>query len=94
MSFPSDTMSKAIHLCLAAFFVILGIGILAGRLLSGMPESSGIRTMLGLVLILFGAYRFVIVRFARPHTRRPYGGFRRRASPENGITNPADDSDE
>lgn len=87
-------MSKAIHLCLAAFFLILGAGTLTGRILSGVPEASGMRVMLGLVLILFGAYRFVAVRFSRPHERRPYGGARRRVALKNGAARPGDDSDE
>ncbi|NIO27859.1 MAG: hypothetical protein GTO29_04805 [Candidatus Latescibacteria bacterium] len=67
-----------LRLVLAVLFLSVGIGILAGWILPGLPEGSGMRPMLGIVTILFGLYRGVIFFFVPPQKRRPYGGFRKR----------------
>lgn len=56
----------------------VGIAIFTGSILPQIPRSTGLRPLLGAVVILFGIYRFVAARTPRGPDRRPYGGdFRR-----------------
>ncbi len=71
-------MVRPLRLFLPIFFMALGIAILSGWILPGLPEGTGIRPMLGMVTILFGLYRGVVFLFVPPQKRRPYGGFRYR----------------
>ncbi len=58
-------------------FAAIGIAIFTGALLPQLPEGSGLRTLLGLVVILFAAHRFVASRALTGHQRR-FGGGRAR----------------
>jgi hypothetical protein len=69
---------RLLRLCLPVFFLVLGIGILAGWIFPGLPSGTGMRPMLGVVTVLFGLYRGAVFLLAPPPPRRPYGGFRDR----------------
>lgn len=69
---------RLLRLCLPVFFLVLGIGILAGWIFPGLPPGTGLRPMLGVVTVLFGLYRGAVFLLAPPPPRRPYGGFRDR----------------
>lgn len=57
---------------------LVGIGsaILFGFIFSTIPAGTGLRPMLGLVVILMGVHRFVASRYVKREDRRPYGGER------------------
>lgn len=59
-------------------FVGIGSAILFGLLFPAIPASTGLRPILGIVVILMGVHRFVASRSAQPRDRRPYGGERRK----------------
>jgi len=59
-------------------FVGIGSAILFGLLFPAIPAETGLRPILGMVVILMGVHRFVASRSARPRDRRPYGGERRK----------------
>ncbi len=54
-------------------FLLLGILILSGVLLKEIPPQTGLRTLLGVVVILLGVHRFVVSRTPKSDRRR-YGG--------------------
>ncbi len=54
-------------------FVILGVLILSGVLLKQIPRETGLRPIMGVVVILLGIHRFVVSRTPRAD-RRSYGG--------------------
>ncbi len=56
-------------------FAGVGIAVLTGLLLPQLPKASGLRPMLGLIVILIGLHRFVVSRYTQgPTDRRRYGG--------------------
>jgi hypothetical protein len=59
--------------------VAIGIAILSGYLIPALPGQTGLRTMMGLVAILLGLFRFFLARTqsAGPAPRR-FGGQRHR----------------
>ncbi|MDD5088652.1 MAG: hypothetical protein PHI18_07635 [bacterium] len=59
-------------------FVGIGSSILFGFLFPAIPASTGLRPILGIVVILMGVHRFVVSRYVKPHDRRPYGGEHRK----------------
>jgi hypothetical protein len=58
--------------------VAVGIAIFAGIILPQIPRQSGLRPLLGAVVVLFGIYRFVASRIPRGPNNRRYGGEVRR----------------
>lgn len=54
-------------------FFVLGILILMGVLLRELPEGTGLRTLMGIVVVLIGLHRFVASRMTKVERRR-YGG--------------------
>lgn len=59
--------------------IAVGVAVLAGWLLPQLPSGLSLRTILGLVLILFGVHRFVASRYSiGSGDRRRYGGERKR----------------
>lgn len=63
-------------------FVLLGILILTGNLLQQVPSETGLRTIMGIVVILLGVHRFVAARAVKPQERR-FGGEHRRPWEDN-----------
>lgn len=59
-------------------FVGIGSAILLGLLFPTIPAASGLRPMLGIVVILMGVHRFAASRHVKPSDQRPYGGERRK----------------
>jgi hypothetical protein len=59
-------------------FSVLGILILSGVILTEIPQGTGLRTLLGVVVILLGVHRFVASRSVKPRTDRRFGGERNR----------------
>jgi hypothetical protein len=72
--FKSLGKRHVLRLFLSLFFLVAGVALITGLIFPGLPEETGIRTMLGIVSILFGVYRGVIFFFVPPRKRRPYGG--------------------
>ena len=58
-------------------FAAIGIAIFTGTLFPRLPSGSGLRTLLGLVVILLAVHRFVASR-TRPPPARRFGGGRNR----------------
>lgn len=58
-------------------FVLLGVMILTGTILTQIPKETGLRTIMGLTVILLGIHRFVVSRTQRSDRRR-FGGEHRR----------------
>jgi hypothetical protein len=58
-------------------FLIIGILILTGDLLQQLPEETGLRPIMGIVVILLGVHRFVVSRTPKARERR-FGGEHRR----------------
>ncbi|MCB9366863.1 MAG: hypothetical protein H6508_06785 [Calditrichaeota bacterium] len=58
-------------------FLIIGILILTGDLLQQLPKETGLRPIMGIVVILLGVHRFVVSRTPKPLDRR-FGGEHRR----------------
>ncbi len=52
-------MSKWYRIPFAVGFVVFGIAILMGWLFPQIPSETGLRFMLGLIVIMMGIYRFV-----------------------------------
>lgn len=59
-------------------FAVLGILILSGVILTEIPPKTGLRTLLGSVVILLGVHRFVVSRSVKPRADRRFGGERNR----------------
>lgn len=59
-------------------FVVVGILILTGTILKEIPRETGLRTIMGIVVILIGVHRFVVSRTPRNEHRRFGGSYRRR----------------
>jgi uncharacterized membrane protein YfcA len=55
----------------------VGIAIFSGGILKQIPSATGLRPLLGIVVILFAIYRFAAVRTPRAPERR-FGGERTR----------------
>jgi len=70
-------MTFLVRWVLPVAFVIIGILILAGQLLQEIPSGTGLRAIMGVVVILLGVHRFVVSRTPRRDERR-YGGELRR----------------
>ncbi|MCB1059134.1 MAG: hypothetical protein KDB65_02790 [Calditrichaeota bacterium] len=58
-------------------FVVIGVMILTGNLLQQIPQGTGLRTVMGIVVILLGVHRFVVSRAPKSQERR-FGGEHRR----------------
>ncbi|MBK6910672.1 MAG: hypothetical protein IPK53_14435 [bacterium] len=58
-------------------FVVLGVLILSGTILKQIPRETGLRTIIGVVVILMGVHRFVASRMPRGEHRRYGGSYRR-----------------
>lgn len=54
----------------------VGIAIFTGGVLPQIPRHTGLRQLLGAVVVLFGIYRFVAVRIPPVPDRRRFGGDR------------------
>ena len=54
-------------------FVVLGVLILTGTILKQIPRETGLRTIMGVTVILLGIHRFVVSRTPRGDRRR-FGG--------------------
>jgi len=54
-------------------FVVLGVLILSGQILTAIPRETGLRPIMGVVVILLGVHRFVVSRSPKGDRRR-YGG--------------------
>jgi hypothetical protein len=52
----------------------VGIAIFTGALLPQLPRGTGLRTLLGLVVMLFGIYRFAAARMQNVPSHRRFGG--------------------
>jgi hypothetical protein len=53
----------------------IGIAIFTGGILPQIPSGTGLRALLGLVVMLFAIYRFAAARIPpADHRRRRYGG--------------------
>jgi hypothetical protein len=61
-----------------ALFVVAGIALFMGWLLPALGGGTGLRQILGLVVILFGLQRAAQARIPRQTGRRRFGGGRRR----------------
>ncbi|MFZ5434655.1 MAG: hypothetical protein ACOZB3_12885 [Calditrichota bacterium] len=59
-------------------FAGIGIAILSGMILRTIPADTGLRPILGIVVILMGVHRFVAARSMKKSDRRPYGGERQK----------------
>ena len=59
-------------------FVGIGSAILTGLLFPAIPAATGLRPILGIVVILMGVHRFAAARHVKPSNRRSYGGERRK----------------
>ena len=59
-------------------FAVLGILILGGVILTEIPPKTGLRTLLGVVVILLGVHRFVASRSVKVRHDRRFGGERNR----------------
>ncbi len=66
------------HWVLPIAMVAVGIAIFAGVILPQIPSHTGLRALLGVVVILFGVYHFTSVRTPKGPDRRRYGGEIRR----------------
>ena len=71
-------MRTLMHWVLPIVLVAVGIAIFAGGILLQIPRQSGLRPLLGAVVVLFGIYRFVMARTPKGPDRRRYGGEVRR----------------
>jgi hypothetical protein len=59
--------------------IAVGIAIFTGMILPQIPRETGLRPLLGIVVALFGVYRFAAARMPRPDAeRRRFGGERMR----------------
>jgi hypothetical protein len=56
----------------------VGIAIFTGLLLRELPDSTGLRPLLGIVTVLLGVHRFVAARMKRDDGERRFGGGVRR----------------
>ena len=56
----------------------VGIAIFSGGILTQIPSGTGLRPLLGAVMVLFAIYRFVAARTRRVSERRRFGGERSR----------------
>jgi len=70
-------MGLLVRWVLPIAFVAIGIAVLFGWILRDLPPSSGLRLMIGVVVILLGVHRFVASRTAS-RDRRRFGGERDR----------------
>lgn len=71
-------MSALLRWVLPIAILAVGIAIFTGTLLTLIPRGTGLRTLLGLVVILFAIYRFVAARIPQAPSKRRFGGeFRR-----------------
>jgi len=71
-------MSLLLRWVLPIVVFAVGIAIFTGAILPQLPARTGLRSLLGIVVILFAAYRFVIVRTLRAPDHRRIGGARPR----------------
>ena len=56
----------------------IGIAIFSGSILPQIPQRTGLRPLLGAVVVLFAVYRFAASRTPRTSDRRRFGGERSR----------------
>jgi uncharacterized membrane protein YfcA len=60
-------------------FAAVGIAVYGGLILKAIPGQTGLHQTFGVVIVLFGVYRFVAARIAkRANPRRRFGGGRSR----------------
>ncbi len=71
-------MSVLLRWVLPIAILAVGIAIFTGALLPQIPRGTGLRTLLGLVVILFAIYRFVAARIPKAPAQRRFGGEIRR----------------
>jgi hypothetical protein len=67
-------MRILMHWVLPIVLVAVGIAIFTRSILPQIPRQAGLRPLLGIVVLLFGVYRFVAARMPRSADRRRYGG--------------------
>jgi hypothetical protein len=63
---------------LPLFFVLIGLAILSGYLITQIPDGTLLRPMMGMIVILLGVHRFVASRMKRAPRDRRFGGDRNR----------------
>ncbi|MCC6477395.1 hypothetical protein IT157_10115 [bacterium] len=71
-------MSILVRWILPLAFLVLGVMILSGAILKELPPNTGLRTLLGVVVILLGVHRFVASRSVKVRHDRRFGGHRNR----------------
>ena len=71
-------MRTLMHWVLPIVMVAVGIAIFTGSILRQIPRHTGLRPLLGTVVLLFGIYRFAASRIPRGPDHRRYGGEVRR----------------
>ncbi len=73
-----NPMSVLLRWVLPIAILAVGIAIFTGALLPPIPRGTGLRTLLGLVMILFAIYRFAAARIPQALSKRRFGGKRYR----------------
>ena|SRR3989339_1307257 len=73
-----DTMKLIIGWIMPIAFVIIGVAIMSGILLTRIPDETLLRPVMGVVVILIGIHRFVVSRMPVKPRERRFGGDRPR----------------